>query len=250
MNTQKLTIEGIPALLWGETSRVLIMAIHGNKSNKADTPIRILAEQAVKRGYQVLSFDLPQHGERSQETIPCKVDQCVRELNSIFSYANTHWEALSLFANSMGAYVSLVAFSAAVFEQVLFLSPVVDMQYLISNVMSAFQITEERLRTEQEIETPIGMTLYWDYYSYVKEHPITTWASPTAILYGELDEVSERATIDAFCSRFSASLEVIQACPHYMHTPEQLSRYTCWLEKYLNTLTGTGRTQPFPHSVP
>lgn len=250
METQKLTIEGIPALLWGETSDVLILAIHGNKSNKADTPIRLLAEQAGKRGYQVLSFDLPQHGERSHETIPCKVDQCVGELKIILSYVKSRWTTLSLFANSMGAYFSLVAFSEAVFKQVLFLSPVVDMHYLISNVMSAFQITEDRLRTEQEIETPIGMTLYWDYYSYVKEHPITTWANPTAILYGELDEVSERATIDAFCSRFSASLEVVQACPHYLHTPEQLSRFTFWLEKQLKPLTGTGRTLPFLHSAP
>ena len=55
---------GIPAVVWGEASDRVIIAVHGNLSNKADAPIRHLAVHALPRGYQVLSFDLSEsdHG--------------------------------------------------------------------------------------------------------------------------------------------------------------------------------------------
>lgn len=38
--------------------------------NKEDTVIQILAEEALQKGYQVLSFDLPKHGEgKSDNTL-------------------------------------------------------------------------------------------------------------------------------------------------------------------------------------
>lgn len=233
MHTQQFTIEGIPAVVWGSDSPSVFLAVHGNMSNKMDTPIRMLAEQATKNGYQVLSFDLPQHGERSGESEPIMVDRCVDELHQILSYAQNRWQHLSLLANSMGAYFSLVAFPQVQFEHVLFLSPVVDMQRLISGVMQAFQITEDQLETKKTIETPIGMTLYWRYYQYVKQHPIDHWDSPTTVLYGELDEISEQTVLEQFCSRFSASLEIAEGFPHYFHTPEHLARYALWLEAQL-----------------
>ena len=52
-------IENIPAILWGEKSDNLFIAVHGNMSNKADDAIVIFAEEATAAGYQVLSFDLP-----------------------------------------------------------------------------------------------------------------------------------------------------------------------------------------------
>lgn len=64
MVKQNLLIENIPAILWGEKSTKIMVAVHGNMSNKTDVPIAMLAEEAIPLGYQVLSFDLPQHGDR------------------------------------------------------------------------------------------------------------------------------------------------------------------------------------------
>ena len=49
--------------LWGEPSDRLFIAVHGNMSSKDDDAIVIFAEEATDKGYQVLSFDLPEHGE-------------------------------------------------------------------------------------------------------------------------------------------------------------------------------------------
>ncbi len=57
-------ISNIPAVLWGDKSEKIFIAVHGNMSNKEDAVIQILAEEADRKGYQVLSFDLPEHGER------------------------------------------------------------------------------------------------------------------------------------------------------------------------------------------
>ena len=53
MQKQILKIKNIPAILWGQPSKNLIIAVHGNISNKADILIQILSNIATKQNYQV-----------------------------------------------------------------------------------------------------------------------------------------------------------------------------------------------------
>ena len=46
----------------------------------------------------MLSFDLPEHGERKSDNTPCKVQFCVSELSIIMDYAKKHWNEVNLFA--------------------------------------------------------------------------------------------------------------------------------------------------------
>lgn len=110
MFKDKFKISNIPTVLWGEKSEKLFVAVHRNMSNKEDTVIQILAKEAIDKGYQVLSFDLPEHSERKSHNTPCKVQFCVSDLSIIMNYAKERWNELSLFACSMGAYFSLLAY--------------------------------------------------------------------------------------------------------------------------------------------
>lgn len=233
MNKKKIKIEGIPSVEWGEKKSHVFIAVHGNMSDKEDTVIQLLAENAVKKGYQVLSFDLAEHGERKEENTPCKVQFCVQDLKKIILYAKQKWDNISLFACSMGAYFSLLAYKEEQLDQCLFLSPVVDMGRIISNMMTWFEITPEILQKKQEIETPIGQVLYWDYYSYVNEHPVDVWDIATAILYGAKDDLCEFETIENFAKIFQCKIEIMQEGEHYFHTSEQLDVYKDWLNKYI-----------------
>ncbi len=56
IRTQKLEIAGIPAIIWGENSPKIFIAVHGNMSSKADQVIVIFAEKLTQLGYQVLSY--------------------------------------------------------------------------------------------------------------------------------------------------------------------------------------------------
>ncbi|MCT4687017.1 alpha/beta hydrolase [Vallitalea sp.] len=233
MYKKRIKIEGIPSVEWGEKKSHVFIAVHGNMSDKEDTVIKLLAETAVKKDYQVLSFDLAQHGERKEENTPCKVQFCVQDLKKIIFYAKQKWENISLFACSMGAYFSLLAYKEEQLEQCLFLAPVVDMGRIISNMMMWFGITPEILQKEKEIETPIGQVLYWDYYSYVKDHPVDIWDIATAILYGAKDDLCEFETIENFAKIFQCEIEIMQEGEHYFHTNEQLDVYKDWLNKYI-----------------
>lgn len=229
MRKEYFKIEGIPAILWGESSENIFIAVHGNMSNKEDDAIVIFSEQAVKLGYQVISFDLPEHGERDKEGIPCKVQDCVRELTLVMSYVKQSWNNISLFACSMGAYFSLLAYKDEFINQTLFLSPVVNMKRIITNMMKWFNIDEEQLKNQQTVQTPIGQNLYWDYYCYVKDNPIDAWDNPTNVLYGLKDDLCESEIVFKFVERFKCNIVVMDEGEHYFHTQEQLKFFEGWL---------------------
>ena len=233
MTKQELKIKGIPAILWGPKTGKLFVAVHGNMSSKTDTVIEIFAEEAVSLGYQVLSFDLPEHGDRVNEPYACNVQNCVHDIGVILRYAQELCERISLFACSMGAYFSLLGGADMQLEQCLFLSPVTDMERIIRNMMQTFGISEQRLETEKEIPTPAGQSLNWDYFQYVISHPISVWNTPTSILYGSADFLCEGDAVKAFADKFGCTLKILENGEHYFHTEEQLAFFRQWLKNTL-----------------
>ena len=229
-------IENIPAILWGESSENIFIAVHGNMSNKEDDIIQIFAKEAVSLGYQVISFDLPEHGERVEEDIKCKVWDCVRELNLIMNYVKQNWNNISLFACSMGAYFSLLAYKDDFIKQSLFISPVLNMKRIIDNMMIWFDIDEEYLKSKQTVKTPIGQNLYWDYYCYVKDNPIDKWNIPTNILYGLKDDLCESDIVFKFVKRFNCNITVMNKGEHYFHTQEQLKFFKQWVDESIHKI--------------
>ena len=232
MKIERIKINDIPSIIWGEKSNKVFIAVHGNMSNKEDEVIKILAEKVVSKGYQVLSFDLPEHGERKDNTdYLCKVQNCVADLKQIMKYAKANYDEINLWACSMGAYFSLLAYKDEKIKQCLFLSPVVNMKVIIDNMMLWSNTTEAELKEKQEIKTDFGQTLYWDYYQYVKENPITNWEKNTNILYGSKDNMQDENIIKDFSNKFNCQLTILENGEHYFHTEEQLEYYGEWLDK-------------------
>lgn len=85
------------------------------------------------------------------------------------------------------------------------------------------------MKTEKVIANPYGPRFEWEYYSYVNAHPIDKWNTPTAILMGSEDEVSEVDVVKAFASRFGASLSLLEGGKHYLHTEEEHLEIKIWL---------------------
>ena len=234
MKTKKIKINNIPSIIWGEKSSKVFIAIHGNMSNKEDEVIEILANKVTNKGYQLISFDLPEHGERKQYTKNlCKVQNCVNDLKQIIEYAKTNYNEINIWACSIGAYFSLLAYKDEDLKQCLFLSPVVNMKIIIENMMLWSNTTEKELNEKQEIKTDFGQTLYWDYYLYVKENPITKWNKKTYILYGNKDNMQNENIIKDFSNEFNCDLTILKNGEHYFYTEEQLNFYNDWLDKII-----------------
>lgn len=211
MIKEKIYIESIPAIVWGEKSSKAYIFVHGKMSNKESA--EAFAAIAASKGYQTISFDLPEHGERSDQEYKCNIMNGITDLTQIGDYVFKKWESVSLFGCSLGAFFSLHAYRDKHFENCLFQSPIVNMEYLIQQMFIWFHISEEQLRKQGEISTPID-TMSWLYYMYVKEHPIDKWTAPTHILYGMKDNLQSRKVIDDFAGKFNCHLTVSENSEH------------------------------------
>lgn len=236
MEKQYISLEHIPAILWGPKSDNLIIAVHGDQSNKSDEVIRVLAEEAMLKGYQVLSFDLAEHGERKEYPEPCKVKNSIEDLNKVLTYACSCAKNISLFGCSIGAYFSMLAYKDAEIRQALFLTPLVDMKHIINNMMAMFNVSEELLEKEQEIITPIK-PLYWDYYQdVVLNHPIR-WDKPTTLLHAGNDSFTTSYVMNAFAKRTHADMTILENGEHYFHTKKQLAFFQKWVREKIYAST-------------
>ncbi len=227
-NKIRVLIEGIPTLIWGPDSDKVYIYVHGKMGCKEDA--EAFAEIAVSRGYQVISFDLPEHGERKNEEYPIMVWNAVKDLKDISNYVTSRWKEINLFACSLGAYFSLLAYKDIDIKKSLFQCPVIRMKELILKMMTWFNVTEEQLMREKAIPTAMGETLYWDYWVYVKENPVDKWKAQTYILYPSKDNLTDRKTVDDFINTHSAHLTVLEGAEHYFQEDKYLKQLETWLQ--------------------
>ena len=108
------------------------------------------------------------------------------EFPLLFNSIYRNYKTVEIIANSIGAYFAINALSNQQIEKAYFISPIVDMERLIADMMIWANVTEDELKEKKEIQTTFGETLSWDYLCYVRENPII-WKIPTHILYGEKD---------------------------------------------------------------
>ena len=224
---KRIEISGIPAILWGAPSDRLYLYVHGKLSSKEAAAS--FAPIAAEKGYQTLSFDLAQHGER-KDGARLGVFSGMRDLNAVADYAFSHWKHVSLYACSIGAYFSLQTYGNRPFEKALFQSPIADMGYLVGKMMEWFRVTPEELKEKGVIDTPVD-PLRWDYYQYIQAHPVEQWPIPTAILYGGKDNLQSPEVMDKFCQRFQGKLTVSPESEHPFMGPGDGKVVENWLRE-------------------
>ncbi len=135
-----------------------------------------------------------------------------------------------LIANSIGAFFSMSAGISGLLQEAFFISPVVDMEKLILDMMSWAKVSEEELKAKGLIHTDFGEDLSWEYLCYVRSHPIS-WTVPTHILYGSDDNLTSFETIHDFAVRHNADLTVMEHGEHWFHTEEQMRYLDGWIQK-------------------
>ena len=239
IKTRSVLINNIPSVIWGNDSEKVFIAVHGNLADKKDAIIADRAAVACPLGWQVLSFDLPGHGDRKVSGVSCHVREAVADLKNMIKFAARKWADISLVACSIGAYFGMLACQKEKrVRRCFMISPVTDMAALLSSMMKAVNVSAERLQKEKEIATPFGQSLYWDYYEYVIKHPIKTWKIPTSILCGAKDEICGIDMIREFADRFKAETLILKNSWHYIHTPKEMTVYRRWLSEHLNKNNG------------
>ncbi|EHL16004.1 alpha/beta hydrolase [Peptoanaerobacter stomatis] len=154
------------------------------------------------------------------------------EFQKYFTDIFSRYNEVILIANSIGAYFSLISLSENFIKKAMFVSPIVDMENLILNIMSRLNISEEKLYKEKTITTPFGENLSWEYLSYVRNNPIT-WDIPTNILYAKNDNMTSLETMTNFANKINANITIMDNGEHFFHKKEQMIFLDNWFKEFI-----------------
>lgn len=152
------------------------------------------------------------------------------EFPLLFNSICKNYKSVEIVANSIGAYFAMNALSEKQIKKAYFISPIVNMERLITDMIHWADVTESELKEKKEIQTTFGETLSWGYLCYVRENPIT-WTIPTHILYGEKDNLTSHETISKFAKQINATLTVLENGEHWFHTEEQMKFLDDWIKQ-------------------
>lgn len=226
MKTKLFQIDTIPAVLYGEPAEEGFIFLHGQMGHKEEA--EAFAQVVCPKGIQVLSIDLPGHGERQNREEELLPWTAVPDIRAALDWAERRWKTISLRTNSIGTYFAMLAMDTP--SRALLVSPILDMEALILTMMGWAGVTENQLQEQEEIVTSFGQTLSWKYLCWVREHPVHAWTCPTCILYGSRDNMTSRQTVEEYTQQHNAKLTVMEGGEHWFHTPEQLAVLRTWEE--------------------
>ena len=116
------------------------------------------------------------------------------------------------------------------------ISPILNMERLILDMMQWANVTEDELCKKGQIPTEFGETLSWDFLNFVRQNPIK-WDIPTEILYAKKDDLTSRETIDAFLVNHNANLTVMNDGELWFHTDEQIEFLDSWMKKAIEQIS-------------
>ena len=169
--------------------------------------------------------------------------EAARVIRSFYDDIHVRYDDVYVLANSIGAYFSMIALDDCDVAKAFFISPVLDMKRVISDMMKRSGVSEDELKEKSEIVTSSGEVLSWEYLSFVRSNPIK-WRVPTEILYAGNDSITSRETVNEFVRTHDAGLTVMENGEHWFHTEEQLTFLNEWLKKV------TAQPLPVDHRQP
>ena len=192
----------------------LVIYVHGKGGNAEEST----HYQPFFTESDVIGFDYQSQNPREAKN----------EFSCFYDLHSNGYDSVILIANSIGAFLSMNALPNKRIEKAYFISPIVNMEKLIADMMMWARVTEDALCSITEIHTDFGETLSWEYLCYVREHPIV-WTVPTHILYGEKDNLTDYETVSEFASQVNATLTVMKNAEHWFHTEEQMKFLDKWI---------------------
>ncbi|WP_034475803.1 alpha/beta hydrolase [Butyrivibrio proteoclasticus] len=150
------------------------------------------------------------------------------EFKEYFIRLSEKYTSITVLASSLGAYFLMISGAGVMIQKAFLVSPIVDMERLIQDMMKYANVSEDDLKSKSTIHLSDGAVLSWDYLVWVKNHPIV-WNVPTFILFGEKDHLQSLETMQTFAEAVGADLTVMPNGEHWFHTDEQTEFRNRWL---------------------
>ncbi|WP_243858963.1 hypothetical protein [Actinomyces sp. ZJ308] len=151
------------------------------------------------------------------------------EVRAFARLAHSQSTEVGLLANSIGAYFSLCDTPAGTFERAWLVSPLLDLEYYIRDMMAKYSVTDGQLEAETVIDTPRGV-LECPYLRFVEKHPARL-DIPSWIIRGDQDEVVSLEALGRFVSAPGVELVQIEGGQHFLGRPPHLDTVVAWFEQ-------------------
>ena len=193
-----------------------VIYIHGKGGSAAEAE----HYKPLFAGFDVIGFDY-------QAQTPWEAKA---EFAHFFADIRAEYEKIVIVANSIGAFFAMHALNEQEISEAFFISPIVNMENLIKNMMTKANVTEEQLQEKGTIQTEFGETLSWEYLSRVRSNRIK-WRVPTHILYGSNDNLQSLEDIKDFALKTGADVTIMSGGEHWFHTEEQMRFLDDWIMK-------------------
>lgn len=194
-----------------------VIYVHGKGGNAEEADHY---KQFFDDSFEIIGFDY-----KSLNPWDAKI-----EFRNYFHSIISKYNKIYLIANSIGAYFSLIFLFDMPIEKAMLISPIVDMESIILNMMKCENVTEDELMFEKEIETSFGESLSWEYLSYVRKNTIH-WDIPTNILFADNDNMTSVDTMTNFANKINAKLTTRRDGEHWFHTDEQMNFLDKWFKE-------------------
>ena len=204
---------------------------HGSQSHKEDRFIQCCADVLCEKGYQIISFDLPEHGERKNQLPIHTVKQAIEDMQVIMNYAKEQYNSITTIGCSLGAYYTLLAYQDEPITHCLLLSPVVDLIELTHEMLENDNRSIHDVYYHNQIILSNGIIVRLEDYTYLLNHSIKKWNNPISILYGMKEDLIKFETIEKFVSQYNCKLVISEESAHYFHTKEDMDKIILWLNQ-------------------
>ena len=183
-------------LFYGARTERAVIALHGFTSNRKSETVMNIAQVATADNAAVLSFDMPEHGDRRAQKGTLTVKNVLEDYTKVVEYVKEEVsDRISLFGSSLGGYFSLLAarYEPSV-EQILLKSPALNPIKTLTKAMKECD-NEARCDLLRRLVRDItGGGNGYSVYELAKKYPYPK----TDIIWGKKDEVVDSYDVKSF----------------------------------------------------
>lgn len=246
MQTEYFDISDIPAKLYRAENAVgTVLALHGFGGSKESGAVDGLAALVCPRGLNVLCFDFPAHGARSEAAEQLSLEQCIDEILTVERYISQNIGGeMYAFATSFGGLCLLQRLKqeADSFKKIVLRVPAVDMAQSLLAIAAATDSDFSMEKAEKKgfvIKMGIEYHIPFSFYGQLLQCACTgynpRWDSDRIfVVYAEHDElVSPEATSKFLRLNPQISSLCIKGAGHRMAEGNQLQQALAAAAKFL-----------------
>jgi len=206
-----------------------ILCLHGFSGSKRSLVIERLHREMSSLSIGTFTFDWPAHGESRASYDDLRVENCIRDLETVLTYlTGTSTAPVFCFATSFGGYLAMLFHNRhpEVFDRILLRSPALRMAEILRSFMDESQLREFLQGSRLDFGFSQPLLLKQTFYEDLCAHDVFSAKPPhpekIIILHGTGDDVVPFEHSLHYSDRFEIPLFAVEGANHFYDRPQDI----------------------------